>query len=140
MSVDPTTLPDLPSESFRIDGLIFFNANFADNTINGEIYRRNLINPADLSVQSTQPNIELIVTEIDANGEFLGNAEIEGAVGTDVGDYGGIFGGTSARSVAGVVVLEDFNENIEDEEEIGVFVLTQCGQPNDAALCDIVNP
>lgn len=139
-TVDPNTLPDLPEENVRVNALIFFNANFADNAINGEIYNRDLIAPSDGSVISRQPNIELIVTDITENGDFLGNAEIAGAVGVDVGDYGGIFGGTDAASVSGVVILEDFNENLEDEEEIGIFVLTQCGQDGDSALCDIVEP
>lgn len=139
-TVDPDTLPDLPGESVRVNALIFFNANFADNVINGEIYNRDLISPADGSVISRQPNIALVVTDITADGDFLGDAEIDGDVGTDVGDYGGIFGGTDAASVSGVVILEDFNENLEDEQEIGVFVLTQCGQTGDSALCDIVEP
>lgn len=139
-TVDPTTLPDLPGEAVRVTALIFFNANFAENVINGEIYNRDLRDPTDNSILSRQPNISLIVADIDANGEFFGNAEIEGAVGEDVGDYGGIFGGTGAASVSGVVVLDDFNEALEDELEIGVFVLTQCGQAGDSPVCDIVAP
>jgi len=28
----------------------------------------------------------------------------------------------------------------ENEEEYGIFVLTQCGQPGDAPVCDVVDP
>ena len=139
--VDPTTLPQLPGEAFRVSALIFLNANFADNTVNGEIYNRDLINPADLSVASRQPNLELIVTDIDpTTGQFAGDVEIIGDIGVKSGDYGGVFGGSGASSVSGVVALSNFNNNIDDEEEVGVFVLTQCGQAGDSVLCDIVQP
>ena len=77
---------------------------------------------------------------IDENGEFFGDVEMSGEVGSDVGDYGGIFGGNGATSVAGIVSVSDHIDDVENEQEYGVFVLTQCGQPNDAAVCDIVAP
>ncbi len=139
-TVDPTTLPDLPAEAFRISALAFLNANFADNVVNGEIYNRDMIDPSDLSVVTRYPNISLIVTDIDADGGFLGTAEIENDVGVTSGSYGGVFGGTGATSVSGILALTNFDNDIDDEEEIGIFVLTKCGATGDSALCDAVQP
>ena len=138
--VDPDDLPDLPGQPSRIEGTIFLNANFADNAVNGEIYNRVLISPIDNTTTVVLDDLTLVVSDIDENGEFFGDVEMSGEVGSDVGDYGGIFGGNGATSVAGIVSVSDHIDDVENEQEYGVFVLTQCGQPNDAAVCDIVAP
>lgn len=138
--IDPADLPDLPGEPYRVRGTIFLNANFADNAVNGEIYNRVLISPVDGSAEMRLDDLALIVTEIDANGEFFGNVEIDGNIGVDIGDYGGIFGGEDAQSVAGIVSISNFSDDLENEDEVGVFVLTQCGMPGDADVCDAVEP
>lgn len=138
--VDPDDLPDLPGQPSRIEGTIFLNANFADNAVNGEIYNRVLISPIDNTTTLVLDDLTLVVSDIDENGEFFGDVEMSGEVGSDVGDYGGIFGGNGATSVAGIVSVSDHIDDVENEQEYGVFVLTQCGQPNDAAVCDIVAP
>jgi len=124
----------LPAQPGQISGSIFINANFADNTLNGAIYDRVLVD-LDLTLDS----IILLPTDISANGTFLGDVEFEDG-STDIGDYGGIFGGTGASSVGGIIALTQFSGELENEEEIGVFVLTQCGLPGDAPICANVEP
>ncbi|WP_323766712.1 thymidylate synthase [Marinovum sp.] len=137
---DPTLLPGEPS---RVAGTIFLNANFADNAVNGAIYDRVLISSADGSLLPLD-DLALLVSEIDANGEFFGEVEIDDGdpdnAGAGVGNYGGIFGGEDASSVAGLVSISGHIDGIDNEHEYGVFVLTQCGLDGDAAICDNVAP
>ncbi|MGY3439264.1 MULTISPECIES: hypothetical protein [unclassified Marinovum] len=141
---DPNvSLPDLPREPYRVEGTIFLNANFVDNAVNGEISDRLLIN-ADGGGTTALEDVTLIVAPIDANGEFYGDAEIADDApnnpGATVGNYGGIFGGDGASSVAGLVRLAGHIDSVDNEIEHGVFVLTQCSQPGDSPICDIVAP
>ncbi|MFZ5961984.1 hypothetical protein ACOXXX_03450 [Thalassococcus sp. BH17M4-6] len=139
-TVDPDTLPDLPGQAAIVRGLIFINANFAENKVNGGIYNRILVSPIDGTDAQQLDDIALIITDIDENGEFLGEVEFDGFPDRSIGSYGGIFGGENASFVAGIVALDEFDEDRTGEIEIGVFVLTQCGQTGDAEVCDIVEP
>jgi len=137
--VDPVLLPGQPA---RISGIVFLNANFADNAVNGAVYDRVVVD-SGLRLDS----IILLPTAIAANGTFSGSVEPErqvtgGVSGAPVGSgaYGGIFGGTGASSVGGVVALTEFSNLLDDEQEVGVFVLTQCGLPGDAPICGNVAP
>jgi len=125
----------VPGQPSRVSGDIFFNVNFLDESINGAIYNRVLIDQS-LSLA----NIVLVRADIAADGTFLGGAEYDDAANTVVGVYGGIFGGVSANSVAGLVNLNEFNDAWENEREHGVFVLTQCGTNNTLPICDAVAP
>lgn len=144
--IAPTGVVDdslLPRQSATVTGTIFLNANFVDNNVNGGIYDRVLVSPIDPTDRTQdQPldDLSLIITDIDENGEFFGEVEFDGVLNRKIGDYGGIFGGAGATSVAGVVALTEFDDNRVDEIEIGVFVLTQCGQPGDTAVCSNVAP
>lgn len=134
-AIDPSRQP---RQSARIEGHIFLNAEFGDNTVNGNITNRVL-----MDYGTALPNVVLLPTEIDANGEFLGTTEY--ADRTVNGEYGGIFGGTDASAVGGVVALTSFDGpgnplGFEDEEERGVFVLIQCGLPGEDPICANVNP
>lgn len=119
----------VPSASGQVVGEVIFKADFSDNAVNGSIFNRN-IDGEDL------PEIVLTVGDIAADGSFTGTVELLDL--TAVGQYGGIFGGDGATSVAGVVRLEDgflddpFAEVDEDEDEEessgfeiehGIFVL-----------------
>ena len=139
----PTEL--IPNQVAEVTGDIVLQADFADNTVEGNIINRVLTDSG-----TNLPSVVLIVSSIDANGEFFGNVEYEQSafadpvIGTDIGDYGGIFGGQDASGVAGIVKLNEFDGpnnplGMEFEEEYGVFVLDQCGQPVDDALCVNVN-
>ena len=146
--IDSTGAADAtrPSQPGMVTGTILLNANFADNLVEGVIHDRVVTNPnsnaaADgerVTVDLLDANLEL--TEIDDTGEFLGNVFTvdENDVETNIGDYGGIFAGTNAAYVAGSVRIEIISD---DYEEVGVFVLTQCGQPgDDDTVCPLVQP
>lgn len=134
-----------PDQSAQVVGDIFINADFQDNTINGTIYNRAFVNLSpvfDAAFDGSDLNtINLIPATITDAGTFFGTAE--NPEQESVGNYGGTFGGTEASGIAGTTNLNgDWIPEIDNEIEFGVFVLTQCGQPGDDALCDTipVNP
>ncbi|PYF09667.1 hypothetical protein C8J30_10737 [Rhodobacter viridis] len=136
-SVSGSVIPAQPS---RVTGDIFLDTNFTDNTVRGSISNRELVDTHTALV-----DVILVPTSIDPTddpdtraGTFSGAAEY--ADQTVIGTYGGIFGGEGANSVAGVVHLTEFNPNWENEQEHGVFVLTQCGPSNTLPICDNVAP
>lgn len=131
-----------PAQSAQVFGTIFLNVDFTDNTINGAIFDRTLA----LTTPQDLPDIALRVGNIAPDGTFYGETvQYRGDTTRDVGDYGGIFGGSNASAVGGVVALTEFDGpsndlGFEAERETGVFVLSQCGQPGeDATLCANVN-
>ncbi len=148
--VAPGTPPELiPSEAAEITGDAFLQADFADNSVEGNITNRVLVDRG-----TPLGSIVLVQTGIEADGTFSGTQVEydllaypgENVVGTDIGDYGGIFGGPDASGVAGIVQLDQFDGpndeelGFEAETEVGIFVLDQCGQPVDASICANVNP
>ena len=132
---DPAILPDQPAQ---ISGNIFLNVDFGDNTINGAIYDRafqNLDPLLEAAIGGSDLNdVFLIPADITDAGTFFG--DVENPAQDNVGNYGGAFGGTEAVGVAGVLHLDgDTIGAVDEEEEFGVFVLTQCGRPGADALC-----
>ena len=121
-----------------VQGEVFLNADFGDNAVNGAIYNRQIVNVTGQPATDLE-DIYLQVGIIDENGAFYGTTSF-GDTDQDNGVYGGVFAGTNATGVAGAVLLNDFDEDRDQEQEYGIFVLTQCGLPDDAAICDIVNP
>jgi hypothetical protein len=127
----------LPAQAARTRGRIFLDVNFNEGLMNGAVFDRALADNAAI----TLPDIVLLSTTIDDEGGFFGDIELDGVLDTDIGDYGGMFAGTNAASVGGLLTLIDVDNNIygwTGDQEFGVFVLTQCGQTGeDATLCAI---
>lgn len=138
LPVPPGTDPAVvPGQPLRVTGDVFLNADFADNSVNGAIFNREI---ADGGVSLTLVDIVLVPTDIDATGRFAGAVERFGEPGSVIGSHAGVFGGTGATSVAGGVRLDgDFIDEVDDEEEYGLFVLDQCGQAGTPAICGIVD-
>ncbi len=122
-----------PGQADRIRGIILLNADFANGQVDAEISNRFMVD--DVAALGQLPNIVLVATEIDENGEFAGSTELLGEPGSPNGSYAGIFGGADATAVGGVTYITDFTPDLENEEEYGVFVLTRCGAANDDPLC-----
>lgn len=156
---DGTPVELVPDQAGIIDGKIFINADFADASVEGNIFDRRLVNSNTGQIAETLsgqqillPSVVMIATPINDDGTFAGDLEYDQrsvndpVIGTKIGDFGGIFGGTDASGVAGIVKLEEFDGpnnpfGLETEEEYGVFVLDQCGQPvEDTAGCASTNP
>lgn len=140
----------IPTQPGRVEGKIFLNANFQDNSVTGSIYDRNLIDTSDGTPVSLE-TVYLVPSDIATDGTFVGDTARRDSSVT--GTYGGIFGGTSASSVAGIVHLNasqvylagaDPNSatgtSIDQAQEHGVFVLTQCGASNSSGVCSQVAP
>lgn len=119
------------SQAAEVTGDVVINADFIDGRVNGLVYNRRIVDSAgtDLSGQ----NLELAPTEILADGTFVGDTTQEQ---NDRGTYGGIFAGTDASAVAGTLYAEDHITQINDIEEHGLFVLSQCGTPNADPVCN----
>lgn len=136
---DPAIRPD---QTAMVEGDIFLNADFGNNSVNGAIYDRSFVN-LDPAIQAALTNgadlndVFLIPTDITTAGTFFGTAE--NAAQEGIGSYGGAFGGDEAAAVAGGVHLDgDWLPDVDNEEEFGVFVLVQCGRSGDAAICDSI--
>jgi hypothetical protein len=131
----------LPAQSAQTIGRVFLNVDFADSAVNGAIVNRTMP-----QLGLVLPDVILTSAPIDGDGAFFGTlVQYRGSNSPDIGDYGGIFGGTGATAVGGVVSLTQFDGEgnllgFENEREIGVFVLSRCGFSGaDAALCTDVN-
>lgn len=145
----PTALR--PGQPARVSGDAFINANFADNTVNGAITNRRIVD-SGFGLES----IILVPTAIltgdpdeAVNGTFSGGVQrpfVENESNQSVGSYSGIFGGPDASSVAGGIDLSSVNSadgtSIGNSQEIGVFVLNQCGPGGapDAPGCSGTSP
>jgi hypothetical protein len=149
---DPSVPDELrPSRAAQVTGDVFLNADFADNSVEGNIYNRVLV-----PTSQTLPSLVMVSTDIDNDGAFSGDVEfdarqtdpfwsgMDNVVGTDIGDYAGIFAGTDSTSAGGAVRLEEFDGiddrlGMESEQEYGVFVLERCGTAAaSSALCNDV--
>lgn len=144
LPVPPGTSGEIvPGQPSRVRGDIFINANFTDSSVNGAIYNRVLVD-YNFGLQA----VIMVPTDIEANGTFVGKTErwVNDDPSMPVtGDYGGVFGGTDAVAVGGVVALTklyrtDTGDVLDGAIEQGVFVLQQCGTPGDAAICSQVAP
>lgn len=135
-------------QALTVTGEILINADFADNSVEGNIFNRQLVETAQ-----ELPSVVLIAAPIANNGTFDGTVEYD--IGDprgetegrfiEVGTYGGVFGGPNSDGVAGVVNLEQFDGSgdplgFENEREVGIFVLDQCGQAVSSPRCASVNP
>ncbi len=138
----------LPSQAARIEGLIFINVDFVDNTLKGVVYDRQIFSPdgtpltPDFATGAGEvPDLILIETDVTDDGTFAGQTEIVLSSGRNtVGEYGGIFGGTDSEGVAGGIrATEHFDNGSSGEEEYGLFVLGRCGSASEtSALCSTV--
>lgn len=130
---NPAVIPDQPA---RVTGDIFMNVNFEDNLVNGTIYNRVITD-----IGFALDDVVLIPTGISDTGTFEGTVEGEAPNEGDVtGTYGGIFGGTNSSSVAGIVHLTAFEGSFDNEQEHGVFVLTECSLQPVGGICDQTAP
>ncbi|MDO9524345.1 MAG: thymidylate synthase [Gemmobacter sp.] len=149
LPIPPGTDPDLePRQPFRVSGEVFINANFSENLVNGAVYNRVIVdNGFNLD------NVILIPSDIAPNGTFQGEARRSRRVDLAepvVGDYGGVFGGTNAGNLAGILSLTKVYEGtnglptdgdaIDGLEERGIFVLRQCGLSGASAICSDAAP
>ncbi|MHA6262715.1 thymidylate synthase [Arenibacterium sp. CAU 1754] len=123
-----------PVEAGEVTGRVVINADFAQNTVAGLVYDREYVDGAAIGVGPPIDNLALDPAAIDpATGTFQGQVS---QLNQSRGVYGGIFGGTDASAIAGGLFAKDHIANVTGEEEYGIFVLTQCGQPGADALCN----
>lgn len=125
----PGTPPSLlPGQAAEVTGVILINADFTDNSVNGRITSREIVDQPLL----TPEDLDLAPSSIESDGTFTGAVE---QASNNRGTYGGIFGGTESVTVAGALTAADHISQIDDEIEYGIFVLVQCGTPGDDPLC-----
>lgn len=81
--------------------------------------------PDDPIGTATLADLSLNSAMIDVTGEFLGQVAFAAAPGTGIGTYGGLFGGTGASDLAGVLWLTPI-EGQPGIFEYGAFNLPRC--------------
>ena len=136
-----------PIQALTTRGDVLINADFADNTVEGNIFNRELLN-ADGTLRTELPSIVLIASDIDQNGSFTGSVEYDildprgntGGAFINVGTYGGVFGGENASEIAGGIDLGEFDGRadplgFENELESGAFILNACTPTSTDATC-----
>ena len=136
-----------PLQPFIISADIFINANFDEPTriANGAIYNRIIVDTDLIAANGNQPSadgelLDLALTQaaIDADGNFTGQVVLPDR--TVVGTYSGQFGGLNGSSVSGGLFLDgDWWDAADNENEIGLFVLNQCGEAGDDPICAGLN-
>lgn len=135
LPVDPSTPAEVrPRQAAEVTGKILVTADFSDNMVEGVVYDR-IIADAGLSID----DLELAGTGIEGDGSFAGEVTQEGGK-TNVGLFGGVFGGTDASAVAGTLFVQDHITGRTDDEEYGLFVLSQCGTAGADPLCSQPHP
>jgi len=131
---DPSVTTEQASE---VTGDMQITADFSTLNVDGIIYNRVLRDfavPGDPTTPAPIADIALEGTTIAADGTFIGVAEQDNQ---PRGEYGGIFGGEGATAVAGIVHVENHIEGFTNEEEYGVFVLSECVPPMSGPDCNL---
>lgn len=137
---------DIPSQTAYVRGLMFVNVDLNDMSVEGEIYNRTGVfsaNPdgslAGVSLPNegfiALPDIVLVEGVLTNDGTFSGDLEVDGIVGTDVGDFAGVIGGPGGSALAGGTTLTNFDDRLTNEIEFGVFVLDLCVAGNTDPIC-----
>ncbi|RKE94501.1 hypothetical protein [Sulfitobacter guttiformis] len=140
LDVTPGTSPSvLSAQAAEVRGRALINGDFADSTVTGAIFERVIVDVdsnSNQDVNSADPfplnDVALDLTDIAEDGTFQGVATFNDSA---IGAYGGIFGGTGATEVAGVVVLNNHITGLQGVIENGAFVLSQCGQADQDPIC-----
>lgn len=139
--VDPNV--DRPVQAAFVRGLMFVNVDLADRSVEGEIYNRTGVF-RDTTLPSGRgflglPDIVLVEGTLDDGGNFTGNLEVDGNVGTNIGEFAGVIGGPGGNALAGGLKMEDFDTTIDNEIEYGVFVLDLCTPTDTDPICQNAN-
>lgn len=125
-----------PTQIAEVTGVIYINADFADNSINGIVYDRVWV---DNGGGTSLADLSLFPGTITSDGSFSGEVRL----GSDqsVGSYAGLFGGTDASALAGALTVSNHIDGSTGQSlEYGIFVLAQCGTANADAICDQPQP
>lgn len=139
-AVQPGTSDSVRSaQAAEVTGDVLITGDFGQASVDGVIHNRvipdydtTLTYDPNSATPYNHGNVALAATGIEADGTFFGEAKMDNVV---KGEYGGLFGGTGATEVAGAVHLEDHLTEVDNEVEYGVFVLAQCGQPDEDPVC-----
>jgi hypothetical protein len=110
--------PFEPSRPLRTTGDVLINADFTDNSLEGGIGNRAIVD-----VPTALPDVFLQITEINADGTFAGTVVFRDL--RSAGSFAGSFGGTGGTSVAGALDITPIAGNAELLER-GVFVADRC--------------
>ena len=141
----------IPSQAGPVNGKVFINVSFADNSVAGIISERTVTSTAFGTFSVS--NLVFAPGELNPDdGTFSGEVELPGTR-TNVGEYAGIIGANNGDAAAGGIFVEEhYGDNIVDassnplvitgEEEFGIFVLGRCGGPlaDPSPECGAVDP
>ena len=135
------TSPSATSDqAAEVTGQVLITGDFAQGQVDGVGYNRRVLDYDSNGVLSPNDANPLAVddlaldgTAIQTDGTFAGTV----SVGNQVrGEYAGVFGGTGATEVAGGLFAEEHITEFQNEDEYGIFVLSQCGTPTADPVCN----
>lgn len=125
-----------PTQIAEVTGVVFLNADFADNSVNGVVYNRVWV---DNNGGTSLSNLSLFPGTITDTGSFSG--EVRVGSNQNVGSYAGLFGGTNASAMAGALTATNHITGVTGQAlEYGIFVLAQCGTANADPICNQPRP
>ncbi|MEM9248369.1 MAG: hypothetical protein AAGB05_06685 [Pseudomonadota bacterium] len=137
----PNDPPAVPRQPLLLTGEVFFNVDFADNSMNGVVYNRRFEDGTP-----TGDTLFLDPTEISETGTFEGDVLQETQESLDnqepprgVGTYAGVFGGENAEGMAGGLTAASHLPSVEPDDraiESGIFVIPRCGAAGSPTFCD----
>ncbi|MEO1639096.1 MAG: hypothetical protein AAFU41_07615 [Pseudomonadota bacterium] len=133
-----------PRGASEVSGLVLLEADFTTGDVEGVIYERTTTSAAFPELE----DVVLTVTDISSDGTFTGGTEFDDVDNTPNGSYAGVFGGTNAATVGGVIDLGagfltplNMDGTLGDdpgngaENEYGVFVIDICPGGGTPATC-----
>jgi hypothetical protein len=103
----------------EVTGVVFLNANFTDNKVEGVVTDREIFEVAALD------DLIFVNTVIQPDGVFGGGIENEDK--GPIGAYGGAFGGSQAQYVGGALTASGDLGGDVTGDEFGIFVIETCG-------------
>lgn len=118
--------PFNPIQPNRVEGQVLLNADFTNNSVEGGIRNRSVVEGA-----VPLDDLFLTITEITSTGTFEGTVEFGDR--EEAGEYGGTFAGAGGSAVAGIIDVTPVPGD-NDILEKGAFVLDRC-VPGDPPPC-----
>lgn len=125
-----------PRQPRTIQGRVFMNVDFADNTVNGVVTDRIYTDDGS----AVDNGLILIPGDLTEEGSFSGEVRQSrpASVPVAVGDYAGILGGENASGMAGGLIAEQHLPSAAPDAraaEHGVWVIPRCGVAGAPAVC-----
>lgn len=135
--VRPGDPPDAPRQPRTVEGKVFMNVDFSDNSVNGEVYDRRYGDTGEV----VDDGLILIPGALAEDGTFEGEVRqrLPAEPPRGVGAYAGTLGGENASGMAGGLVASGHlppDDPDNRSREFGTWVIPRCGAEGAPAFCE----